>query len=252
MNLFDLSGKTAFVTGASSGLGWGFAKCLSKAGAKVIIAARRQELRNNLKAEIESEGGKAITLGLDVSRPEQIYQAIEQLSQQGERIDVLVNNAGVAKKTSIFDKVRDDSFEDNIQTNLTGLWHMTKAVANHMKALKIPGSIINISSVNGQNCLSAGSTGYSASKAAVIQLTKALVGELSLHQIRINAIAPGWFHTPMTDKYDPKMMVADNPLGFVGVPGDLDGVLLLLASNQASRYITGVTITVDGGVSWGG
>src|SRR3989338_8463875 len=209
-NLFDLSGKTALITGASSGLGWGFSKCLSKAGAKVIIAARRQDQLEKLKTEIKSEGGQAVTLVLDVSEPEQIYRAAEKLAKQGERIDILINNAGIGKKTNIFDEGRDDSFEANIQTNLTGLWHMTKAVANHMKAFKILGSIINISSVNGQNCLNAGTTGYSASKAGVIQLTKALVGELSPHQIRINCIAPGWFHTPMTDKYDPKMIAAEN------------------------------------------
>ena len=214
----------------------------------MIIAARRLELLEELKSEV----GKAVVYQMDISKPEQIYKTLAKLTEQGERVDILVNNAGIAKRTPIFESKLDDDFEANIQTNLTGLWHMTKAVVNHMKEFKIPGSIINVSSVNGQNCLNENATAYCASKAGVIQLTKALVGELSRYQIRINCISPGWFHTPMTSKYDPGMMAAQNPLGFVGIPSDLDGVLLLLASNKASRYITGTTITVDGGISWGG
>lgn len=138
-----------------------------------------------------------------------------------------------------------------------GVWYVTTNVANHMKQHNIQGSIINISSVNGANRLREEVAGYAASKAAVIQMTKALVGELSPVGIRINCIAPGLFHTPLTDyklntAEAKEEMAKKIPVQFVGDPSDLDGAVLYLACNTTSRYVTGTYLVVDGGVSWGG
>lgn len=138
-----------------------------------------------------------------------------------------------------------------------GTWYVTQAVASHMKKHVIAGSIINISSVNGANKLREGLTAYAASKAAVIQMTKALVGKLAKENIRINCVAPGLFHTPLTDyklntSNAKEEMAQKIPLGFVGDHADLDGTILYLASNETSKYVTGSCLVVDGGVSWGG
>jgi len=137
------------------------------------------------------------------------------------------------------------------------VWRVTRLVANHMKKKSIMGSIINIASVNGAGRLRSGLTSYAASKAAVIHMAKALVGELAPFGIRINTISPGLFHTPLTDyqlsrKEDKERMVKLIPLGFVADPEDIAGTILYLASNKASRYVTGSCLTIDGGVSWGG
>lgn len=249
----ELSNKTAIITGASSGLGEQFARSLSCAGARVILAARRVDKLNSLVAELNN--AKAIEM--DVSDKESVKRSFAELEKSGEKIDICVNNAGIASLTPIFGDDEKYSFEEIIQTNLLGVWYVTKAVANHMKNNNIAGSIINISSVNGANKLRPCASAYAASKAAVIQITKALVGELSPYKIRINSILPGLVHTPLshyklsTEEQIDKMEKTI-PLAFVASPKDLEGALLLLASNSRSSYITGSCITVDGGVSWGG
>ena len=254
-HLFDLKGKTALVTGASSGLGWRFAEVLSQAGATVIVTARRLDRLEALAKEITAKGLQARAVMMDVDCQDAVRETISSLEQRGERIDILVNNAGIGIKTPIFEPDQPDDFENVIQTNLIGVWHVTKHTANHMKKNNIEGSIINIASVSGSNKTAKKTTSYCAAKAGVIQLTKALVGELAAEKIRINCILPGLFYTPMTDYKlkDPesrKDLEKAIPLGFVAKPEDLDGTLLLLASNKASRYITGSHFTVDGGVSW--
>lgn len=251
--LFDLQGKTAIITGASSGLGEQFARSLSGAGARVILAARRIDKLNDLAAELNN----AMAIQMDVSDKQSVKSCFAELEQAGEKIDICVNNAGIAILTPIFEEDDQNNFESIIQTNLMGLWYVTKTVANHMKSHKINGSIINIGSVNGQNKLRDGLAAYASSKSAVIQLTKALVGELSQYNIRINCISPGLFHTPLTDyklntSEQKEAMNKIIPLSFVATPQNLEGALLLLASNAHSSYMTGSCITVDGGVSWGG
>jgi NAD(P)-dependent dehydrogenase (short-subunit alcohol dehydrogenase family) len=252
-HIFDLKGKTAIVTGASQGLGEQFARALNSSGARVILASRRVDKLQVLERDLSN----AKVVQMDVADKTSVNKALAELENFGEKIDICVNNAGIAALTPIFEDDDNDNFESIIQTNLMGVWYVTKAVANYMKKHGIQGSIINIASVNGANKLREGLASYAASKAAVIHLTKSLVGELSSHNIRINCIAPGLFHTPLTNyklntvqqKKDMEQMI---PLGFVAKPQDLDGVLLLLASNTHSAYITGTCITVDGGVSWGG
>lgn len=253
MELFNLVGKTAVITGASSGLGEQFARCLAKAGARVILVARRvsklQAIANSLK--------DAVTLELDITDKQAVFTAFKELEKNKERIDICINNAGIAKLTPVFELNSEKDFEAMLQTNVLGVWYVTQAAACHMKKYAIAGSIINIASVNGANRLRTDLTGYCASKAAVIQMTKALVGELSAENIRINCIIPGIFHTPLTDYKLNTTASRQNiesaiPLHFVGDPADLDATILYLASNKASRYVTGSCITVDGGVSWGG
>lgn len=254
MDIFDLSNKIALVTGASSGLGWRFCQVLASAGAHIIAAARRTEKLDELVRSIKQTGGSAESLELNVCNVEHVKKQILSIDHP---IDICINNAGIYKSTPIFEEDQQNLFEEVIQTNVMGVWYVTKAIAHHMKQHNIKGSIINIGSVNGANYLQANRAGYCASKAAVMQMTKALVGELSPHNIRINCIIPGPFHTLATEykvKTETlrKELESCIPLGFFANPSDLDGTILYLASNKASRYVTGSTITVDGGISWGG
>lgn len=253
MHYFNLEGKTAFITGASSGLGKQFAICLSNAGARVILSARRAEPLKMLSQKIN----KSIWMTMDVSDSASVQKTITELEAKNEKVDICINAAGVAKLTPVFDSSAHHDFDRIIQTNIMGAWYVTQAIANHMKKYSLSGSIINIASVNGANRLREELSGYAASKAAVIQMTKALVGELSKANIRINCIVPGLFHTPLTDyklntDSAKEEMAQQIPLRFVGTPADLDGTILYLASNEASRYVTGSCLVVDGGVSWGG
>lgn len=254
-SLFDLQGKTALITGASSGLGKRFAYVLSQAGAKVILAARRIDKLEEVAKDIRDQGGQAIPFQMDVSDKHSVTEAIDQLISEGEKIDILVNNAGIAKGSPLFESDLEGDFESMMQTNVMGVWYVTKAVAAHMKDQRIDGSIINIASVNGASAPVAGASGYCASKAAVIQMTKTLVGELSKHKIRINAISPGLTETEKNEATIKQMgdeIIKTIPLKFIAVPEDLDATILYLASNKASRYVTGSCLTIDGGVSWGG
>lgn len=217
------------------------------------MVARSKEKIDVLRAELAD--AKAIYL--DAADKLGVEKSFAELEKAGEKIDICINNAGIAALTPIFGEEDNADFESIIQTNLMGVWYVTTAIAKHMKQHGIHGSIINIASVNGANKLHEGLASYTASMAAVIQLTKALVGELSPYNIRINCISPGLFYTPLTDyklstEGQRKTMERIIPLGFVAKPEDLNGALLLLASNSHSRYITGTCITVDGGISWGG
>ena len=250
---FNLNGKTALITGASSGLGERMAFVLAKHGAKVILAARREDVLHAIKKQIPNSSFYL----MDVADRRSVHAAFQQIEEDQHRIDICINNAGLAKLTPVFEAADHEDFERMIQTNVMGTWYVTQAIATHMKQHSIAGSIINVSSVNGANKLREDLTGYAVSKAAVIQMTKALVGELSKANIRINCIAPGLFHTPLTDyklnTVDAKEEMAQKiPLQFVGSPADLDGTILYLAYNDASRYVTGSCLVVDGGVSWGG
>ena len=262
-SLFNLKGKTALITGASQGLGERFAITLASAGAHVILVARNSKKLEETVHKIQESGGSAQCIKLDVTDKEEVRKVVSSLENSGVNLDILVNNAGISLLTPIFedakDKVENDEsfFADTMNVNIIGVWLMTKQVVNHMKNKGINGSIVNVSSVCGAHKLRGSLTAYCASKAAVIQMTKSLVGELATAKIRINCIVPGLFHTPLTDH-----RVGDDnirseiektiPMGFVPNPEELDGTVLYLASNNASRYVTGSCVTVDGGASWGG
>lgn len=250
MQFFGLSGKTALITGASSGIGERFIHTFLDAGARVILAARNIEKLEQIAQKLQN----AVAVQIDVADKKSVEAAFQTL--KNERIDICVNSAGITGRTAIFEE-DDDNFENIMQTNVMGIWYVTKAIANHMIEHGVAGSIINIASIGGTNYSRAGLSGYSASKAAVLQLTKCLVGELSEAKIRINAIIPGTISTPMTayrvgSEEGKKEHAKKIPVGFVGEPRDLDGAVLFLASNKASGYMTGASITIDGGITWGG
>lgn len=249
-DLYDFQGKTALITGASSGLGERFAQCLSDAGARVILASRNFKKLEALSKTLKN--AKAIQM--DVTDQKSVQTCFDDLDAAGEKIDICVNNAGIRKLTPILDTSETENFEDVIKTNLLGVWFVAKSASIHMASHKVPGSIINIGSVAGTRSYREGASAYSTSKAGVITLTQSLVGELSPHNIRINCINPGLYETPLTESSVRLLETDENlghkiPLGFIPKPNDLDGLVLYLASNAASRYVTGSYFNIDGGMT---
>ena len=249
-DLYNFNKKTVLITGASSGFGKQFAITLNDAGARVILAARSLDKLQSLAKTLDN----SIVVEMDVADYESVALAFAELEKIGERIDVCINSAGIRMLTPVFNEVESDSFAKQIQTNLMGSWYVSKLVANHMKKYNIHGSIINIGSISGSDADRPDAAGYATSKAAVIHMTKALAEDLARYKIRINCINPGLHHTPMTAAKldDPEMrkkLEEKIPLKFVGEPIDLSAAMLYLASNKASRFVTGSVITVDGGMS---
>lgn len=242
--LFDVRGKVAVVTGASSGLGESFSRCLAARGAVVVAAARRLE---RLEALVR-EGGAAHAVALDVTDPASVEAAMRRAEELAGPIDILVNNAGVADtKASL--EVTESDWRRVLDTNLDGAWRMAQAAAKSMVAAKRGGSIVNIASILGLR-QATHLLAYAAAKAALVQVTKSLALEWARHGIRVNAIAPGYVVTEMNRDYfasEPGQAVLKRiPQRRVGDPRDLEGALLLLASG-AGAYITGSVVVVDGG-----
>ncbi|HEY2658344.1 MAG TPA: SDR family NAD(P)-dependent oxidoreductase [Caulobacteraceae bacterium] len=240
----DLSGRTAIVTGASSGFGRHFARVLASHGATVVVMARRADRLDSLVAEIEAAGGEAVPLALDVSDAEAVARAVDGL----ERIDIVVNNAGVAGASPTLD-CEEDEWRWTFDVNVHATWFVARQAARHMIKAKRGGSIINIASITGLRP-GVSAVAYASSKAAVVHLTKALAMEWARYDIRVNAIAPGYFETDLNREllqsdYG-EVMRKRIPQRRFGELADLDGPLLLLAS-EASRYMTGSVIAVDGG-----
>ncbi len=250
MHSFDLTGKNILVTGASSGLGRHFARTLASAGARVGIAARRTDKLEELEAEIEAFGGRALPIALDVRDGASVRAAVGCAETELGPIHVLVNNAGVADSKPALDMSEDD-WDRVVGTNLTGAWLVAQEAARHMVRLGHGGSIVNIASI-----LGLGGTGqvasYCAAKAGLINLTRALAAELARHEVRVNALAPGYVKTDINRAFleseaGEALLKRIPQRRFVEL-GDLDGPLLLLASD-ASRAMTGAVIAVDGGQS---
>ena len=248
--LRSLSGRVAFVTGASQGIGRACALKLATAGATVAVAARNQEKLSELVNEITASGGKAAPCVLDVTDEEQIKASIKAVIAQFGKIDILVNNAGITRDQLVMRMKRAD-WDAVLQTNLTSAYLCIQQVTSSMLKQRW-GRIINITSVFGQMG-QAGQANYSASKAGLIGLTMAIARELGSRNITCNAVAPGFIETAMTEALGDefKQTAAKQiPLGRVGSPADVASAVAFLASDEAS-YITGHVLNVNGGMLMG-
>ena len=252
--LFSVEGKTAIVTGASSGLGVTFAQSLAERGANVVLAARRKEKLSKLIKEMKSRGLSATYVACDVTKSSDVARLFEEAVRKYKRVDVLVNNAGhIAEAGTVPEKITDEMFENTVKVNLMGLWYCCREAGQRMLADGKGGSIINLSSVAGLNGMRGMPSAYQATKGAVVTLTQNLAASWADRGVRVNAIAPGWFPSEMTSAWVNKSTFLDHisatsPMGRIGKPEELIGTLILLAS-EASSFINGQTISVDGGVS---
>jgi NAD(P)-dependent dehydrogenase (short-subunit alcohol dehydrogenase family) len=245
---FSLDGKTALVTGASSGLGLHFAHVLAGAGAKVALAARRLERLRQVEGEIAAAGGKAFAVALDVTDRQSIAKGFDAAEAALGPIDILVNNAGVPAG-SYFLEMSEEEWRGVLDVNLDGVFRVGQEAARRMAARREGGSIVNIASIAAFGVLK-GIAPYSASKAAVVSLTKSMALELARDNIRVNALAPGYFSTELNEAFlagdAGKRLLSRVPMRRAGRLEELDGPLLLLASG-AGGFMTGSVVTVDGG-----
>lgn len=248
--LFDLTGKVAVVTGASSGLGVQFAKALAKQGAHVALVARRVEKLNAVKEEVEALGVKSLAVKCDVSKVEDIKAAVKEINEYFGTIDILVNNAGVGLVEPA-ETQSDDTWETTMKVNLNGVYYFSREVGKIMIE-KNYGKIINIGSIHSTVAMTGlPITAYCASKGGVEMLTKALANEWAKHNITVNAIGPAYFPSEMTDdvindENFQQVIKTYCPMGRPGRDGELDGAIVYFASD-ASSYTTGQLLTVDGG-----
>jgi NAD(P)-dependent dehydrogenase (short-subunit alcohol dehydrogenase family) len=247
-DIFDLHGKVALVTGASSGLGARFAEVLAENGASVVLVARRADRLNALEARIEKSGGKASAVEADVRDRAAMRAAFDAAEKTFGTVTILVNNAGVVSSGRAID-LAEEEWRRVLSTNLDAVFFCAQEAARRMLAAGKGGAIVNIASVLGFG-VDKGVIAYATAKAGVIQLTKALALELAFKGVRVNAIAPGWIVTDLNRDYLQSerglALKREIPIGRFGEERDLDGPLLLLVSD-AGRFVTGATIVADGG-----
>jgi NAD(P)-dependent dehydrogenase (short-subunit alcohol dehydrogenase family) len=249
---FDLTGRVALITGASRGLGQTFARALARAGADVAITSRTLDSLRSFRQEVESTGRRAVPLELDVRDQASIRRAVDGAHAAFGQIDILVNNAGCNVRKRATDVTWDD-WNLVLDTNLRGAFFVAQSVATHMIA-RGSGRIINIGSVTSMFGF-AGLGPYGASRGGIRQLTMSLADDWGPHGITVNCLAPGWFKTEQNkvlyeDKEWVDYLVDKIPLRRTGRPEDLEGAVVFLASD-ASAYITGQTLLVDGGITTG-
>lgn len=253
-DIFGVRGRTAVVTGASSGLGVVFARALAARGANVVLAARRVDRLREVADAIAEDGGAALAVGCDVADHEQVEGLLDEATARFGRVDVMVNNAGtVGDGGPTPERLPHELFENTIRVNLVGVWYCCRAAGSRMLADGRGGSIINVSSVLGTGGQQNYPPAYQASKAGVINLTRTLAVSWADRGVRVNAIAPGWFPSEMTEPFlgmPPflQSIMDQQPTGRLGDPEELVGPLLFLASD-ASSYVSGTTLVVDGGMS---
>ena len=251
--LFNLAGKVALVTGGSRGLGLEIATGLGEAGAAVAITARREQWLGAAEAALRAAGIDALALTCDVSKAEQVSQAVAHVVERFGRIDILVNNAGISWAEPL-DTMAVEKFREVLDTNATGCFLMSQAVGREMTRAGRGGAIINVASVMGLVGIAPeilDAAGYSASKGAVISLTRDMAVKWAPRGIRVNAVAPGFFDTRLSAGVlarNQGAIEAITPMGRIGRPGELRGVVVFLASEAAS-YMTGQVLSVDGGTT---
>ena len=249
MNIFhDLFGKSALITGASSGIGEHFSRTLAAAGVNVVLSARRTKRLEQITSDINASGGEASWIQLNVTDKSNVEAAFKEATAKCGRLDIVINNAGIASAGSALE-ISEQHWDDVIDTNLKGAWLVAQQAGLCMSADSKGGSLINIASILGRRVMG-GVAPYSAAKAALDHLTRILAYEWARYSIRVNAIAPGYIITDINRDYlnSPMGQKAKTkiPQKRFGRPEDLDGAMLLLASD-ASSYMTGSTIVVDGG-----
>ncbi|WP_174242217.1 SDR family oxidoreductase [Granulicella sp. WH15] len=250
--LFDLTGQVALVTGASRGLGQYFGRALAKAGADLILTSRHKEDLLPFVAEIESLGRKATPLALDVRDQASITAMAEAAEATVGQVHILVNNAGCNVRKPAFEVTWDD-WNLILETNLRGSFFVAQQIAKRM-ATRGYGRIINIGSVTSVAGY-AGLAPYGASRGGIRQLTMSLAADWGKHGITVNCLAPGWFQTAQNRVMYERQgwvdyLIERIPLNRPGAPNDLDGAVVFLAS-ESSRYMTGQTLLIDGGISTG-
>ncbi|MDP3525391.1 MAG: SDR family oxidoreductase [Hoeflea sp.] len=250
--LFDVSGEVALITGGGTGIGLAIARVLVVNGAKVAIAGKDHGALEAAVGLLTDLGGEAIAIPIDVRQDEMIPSSFDRVETTWGPVTVLVNNAGVVHRDKAVHLTRE-TIRDVMAVNVDGAVMMAQEAARRMIRDGRGGSIINISSILAGLPMRQVAA-YSASKAALSQMTRSLALEWAKHGIRVNEIRPGWFETTLTDRFlkgpGAHVMAGQNPLGRLGAPHDLDGAILLLAS-KAGIYMTGSAITVDGGHSLG-
>lgn len=249
--IFNIEGKTAIVTGASKGIGYGIAECLAKTGVNLMLASRDPHEGERARSELNKFGSQVIYVPTDVSKKDAVENLVsETLSNFGE-IDILINNAGVINRGPLLE-LDEKNWDQVMDINLKGYFLCGQTVARQM-VQQGGGKIINVASI--RSLLAADERGcYASSKGGIVMLTKAMALEWGRFKINVNAIAPGYFATQMVTDYFAKNpnaernVVEGTPMGRIGIPSDLDGLVLYLASS-ASDYLTGQVIYMDGGWS---
>jgi len=250
--MFDVTGHVALVTGGGSGIGKHFAGALARNGASVLVAGRRRERLEQTAEAIRSEGHRAFAVEMDVAREASVVAAIDAAERAAGLIDILINNAGMAGTHSAAE-TPEHEWDAIVDTNLKGAWLCAREVARRLIAQGKRGSIINVASILGL-VTQKGTAPYSASKAALVHLTRVLASEWVRHGIRVNALAPGYIMTDMAQAFfaTPRgaKVIQLIPQRRVGTVDELTAPMLLLASD-ASSYMTGAVIPIDGGLSLG-
>ena len=248
--LFDLTGEVALVTGASSGLGRRFAKVLAAQGAAVVVAARRRDRLESLSREIAAAGGSSHCVEVDLADRSRIAAAFDAAEAAFGTVTLVVNNAGISGSLKRGVELSEDEWRSVMSINLDAVWFTAQEAARRMLSAAKPGAIINIASVFSFR-VGINLAPYAIAKAGVVQMTHALALELARHRIRVNALAPGYVQSEMTETFlsSPagEALRMRIPQRRFGDPSDLDAALLLLASRRASGFMTGSTVLVDGG-----
>lgn len=243
--MLELEDKVAIVTGGNQGIGRATALRLAEAGAKVVVASRNQVRNRQVAAEIEQRFQRqAVPLAVDVAERQAVEALVKKVIEEFGQVDILVNNAGICRLSQPFEELEDAAWDAVLDVNVKGVLHCVRAVIPFFKTQKA-GKIVNVASLAGEVGGIATAADYVASKAAVIGLTKSLARYLGPYQINVNAVAPGFIRTSMTEAM--KIDVEGIPLRSIGEAEDVAEAICFLAS-QRSRYITGTTLDVNGGL----